>query len=440
MKSNRFHLAVLSAVLVLPACSGGGGTAPAATGSAPAASGAAPAAQSASKGPVTIEFARGTDTSGEVVKSIERFNKSHTDIQVKYVELPSVPNEQLTRYTTWFNSKSKTPDLLLMDVTWPKMFASAGWIAPIDEYVNADYLKQFYPAAVDVAKIDGKQYGIQGWMDVGMLYYRKDLLDKYNQKVPTTWSELEKVASEILKQEKDPNLTGYVFQGAKIEGATINWLEYLWGAGGDVFDASKKIKVDTPQGTTAMKQMHSLVHQSKVSPVSVATSNPNDNQIVFGNGNSIFMRAWPNAYAGLKETKAAGKYDVTSMPKFEGGESHGSTGGWVYAINSSSEHKKEAAEVMKFFMSDAEQKSLLLNAGSIPTNRKALTDPEVISKEPVIQKIQAFMENAKSRPALRAYEQFSRAMQTEINLVLNGQKDPEQAIKDAQKEIDKIKE
>ncbi|MFH5183892.1 ABC transporter substrate-binding protein [Paenibacillus sp. TAB 01] len=433
MSRKRFLAALLGTAMILPACSGGG-----ADGSSTAASGSDNPAKT--KGPVTIEFAAGLDSSGEMAKSIDRFNKAHSDIQIKYVELPQVPNEQLTRYTTWFNSKSKTPDLLLTDVTWPKMFASAGWIAPIDEYVDAEYLKQFYPAAVDVAKIDGKQYGIQGWVDVGMIYYRKDLLEKYNQQVPKTWDELEKVSQEILKKENDPNLVGYVFQGAKIEGATINWLEFLWSNGGDVFDANGKIKVDTPKAIQAMKKMYDLVQTSKVSPVSVATSSPNDNQIVFGNGNAIFMRNWPNSFASLKETKVNGKYDVMPIPQFEGGKSQPSTGGWVYAINSSSEHKKEAAEVMKFFLSDAEQKSLVIQTSKIATNRKALADPEVASKQPISIKAQSLLETAKSRPALRAYEQFSRAMQTQINLALNGQKDPEQAMKDAQKEIDKIKE
>jgi multiple sugar transport system substrate-binding protein len=433
MNRKRFLAAVLGTAMIIPACSGGGGD------SKPVGT-VGTDTQNKPKAPVTIEFSAGLDASGEFTRSIERFNKSHTDIQVKYVELPQVPNEQLTRYTTWFNSKSKTPDLLMTDVIWPKMFASAGWIAPIDEYVDANYLKQFYPAAVDVAKIDGKQYGIQGWIDVGMVYYRKDLLEKYNQKIPKTWDEMEQVAQEILKKENDPNLVGYVFQGAKIEGATINWLEFLWSNGGDVFDANGKIKVDTPKAIEAMKKMHGLVHTSKVSPVSVATSNPNDNQIVFGNGNAIFMRNWPNTFTSLKETKVSGKYDVMPIPQFDGGKSQPSTGGWVYAINSSSEHKKEAAEVMKFFLSDAEQKSMVLQTSKIATNRKALADPEVASKQPITTKAQGLLESAKSRPALRAYEQFSRAMQTEINLVLNGQKDPEQAMKDAQKEIDKIKE
>jgi multiple sugar transport system substrate-binding protein len=392
--------------------------------------------ESASDGPVVIEFSAGLDATGEMEKSIARFNETHEDIQIKYIEMPQVPNEQLTRYSTWFNSKSKTPDLFMMDVIWPNMFASAGWLAPLDEYVDEEYLKRFWPAASEVAQVDGKQYGIQAYMDVGMIYYRKDLLEKYKQPVPKTWDELASVSKEILDKENNPNLTGYVFQGAKIEGATINWLEFLWGLGGDVFDSNGDIKVDTEKSIEALETMHRLVYEDKVSPVSVSTSNPNDNNIVFSSGNAIFMRHWPGGWSNLLETKVEGKYDVALVPHSEGFESHPSTGGWVYGINSQSKYKKEAWEVMKFFLSEEEQKSGAINASRIPSVKSVFDDKEVTDSNPIFERLPAFLEQAKSRPALRAYETFSRAVQTQVNLVLSGEKDAESAMKDAQKEID----
>lgn len=426
----------LAITLVLSACSSSGGGVTTTSRQSPATNGGSVSP----KEPVTIEFATGADSTGEKKRSIDRFNQSHKDIQIKYVELPQVPNDQLTRYSTWFNSKSSTPDLLMTDVTWPKMFAAAGWITPLDEFVDKDYLSRFFPSAVDVANIDGKHYGIEGNIDVGLMYYRKDLLEKYGQQLPKTWKEMENVSKIILQKENDPNLVGYVFQGAKIEGATINWLEFLWGLGGDINDSSGKIKVDTPQGIEAMKTMDSLVHGSKISPVSVANSSPNDNAIVFGNGNAIFMRNWPNQYSNLASTKSKDKYDVAPIPYSDGFASHASTGGWVYAINSNSKHKKEAFEAMKFFLSDEEQKSAAMNSSMIPSVRKVFDDSDLVAKQPIFKKLPQFLESAKSRPALRSYEQFSRALQTQVNLVLNGQKSSEQGMKDAQAEIDKIKE
>ncbi|MFD2672245.1 ABC transporter substrate-binding protein [Marinicrinis sediminis] len=428
-------LSVLALMLVLSACSGGNNNQQG-NGQNDGNDGN----DGGSKETVTIELAAGADGSKQRDAAIERFNETHTDIQIKYVELPSVPNEQLTRYSTWFNSHSETPDLFLMDVTWPKMFASAGWIAPLDEYLDDDFKERFWPAALEVAQMDGKQYGVQSYMDVGALYYRTDLLEKYGHEVPTTWTELEEISKDIIAQENNPNLVGYVFQGAKIEGATLNWLEFFWGNGGEVMDEEGNIRVDSPEGIEAMRTMQGLVHESGISPVSVATSNPNDNKIVFGNGNAIFMRNWPSFYEVMKDEVVKGNYDVAPLPHHEGFEDHSSTGGWVYGINSNSEHKEEAAEVMKWFLSNEEQKDMAINGGVIPSVKAVVEDPAVIEAQPVFEKLTAILENAKSRPALRAYEQFSRALQTEVNLAMNNLKDAEQAMKDAQKEIDKIEQ
>lgn len=409
------------------------------TGCAPSKQGSSDksdASGSADKAPVTIEFATGKDASGELEKSIERFNNAHDKIKIKFVELPNVPNEQLTRYSTWFSSKSETPDVLMTDVTWPALFASAEWLAPIDEYADKSYLQRFWPAAVEVAKVGNKQYGIQGWMDVGVLYYRKDLLDKYNLPVPKTWEELVKESQLIIEKEGDPKLTGYVYQGAKIEGATINWLEQLWGRGGDIYDGNGKIKVDSDKGIEALRAMSDLISKDKVSPASVSTSNPNDNTIAFSGGNAIFMRNWPAAFAQLKGTKVEGKVGIAPIPHIQGAESHSSTGGWVYAVSNFSKHKKEAWEVIKHFLSDEEQKSMSINASKIPSVKSVFNDSEVKKAQPIFEQLPGIMEQAKSRPVIRNYEQFSRSIQTQVNLVLSGQKDAETGLHDAQKELD----
>ncbi len=76
------------------------------------------------------------------------------------------------------------------------------------------------------------------------------------------------------------------------------------------------------------------------------------------------------------------------------------------------------------------------NASKIPSVRKVFDDPELKKAQPIFEQLPAVMEKAKSRPVLRNYEQISRSVQTQVNLVLSGQKDPEAALRDAQKEID----
>ncbi|HLQ82516.1 MAG TPA: ABC transporter substrate-binding protein [Pseudogracilibacillus sp.] len=388
--------------------------------------------------PVIIEFAH-HDSTGETEEKVKRFNKENDDIQIKFVELPATPTDKFNKFSTWFNSESKTPDVLLIDITWPGMYAAADWIAPIDSYLEEeddDYLDRFWDVAVDAGQIDGKQYGIQGFIDVGLNYYRKDLLDKYDLDVPETWDEMIETTEKVRKEEGNDDLNGFIYQGDQIEGVVINFLEFLWGIGGEI-EVDGEIRVDTPEAIEALTLMQDLIYEEKVSPVSVATSNPDDNTNLYGNGETLFMRNWPSSDANLKKTDVEGKYDVTTLFHGEDAEeSYPSTGGWMPVINNFSEHKDEAWEVIKFYLSDEEQESLAINSSQFPTVESVYEMDDAIEAQPLLGDLSDMLENAKARPVLRNYEQFSRALQKEINLVLNNEKTPEEAVKDAQKDID----
>lgn len=71
-------------------------------------------------------------------------------------------------------------------------------------------------------------------MDIGMLYYRTDLVKKYG--VPPKYqTKMEHMAKEILAHEARRGMQyGYLMAGKKIEAVVDEWLEFVWGAGGDI--------------------------------------------------------------------------------------------------------------------------------------------------------------------------------------------------------------
>jgi ABC-type glycerol-3-phosphate transport system substrate-binding protein len=89
-RSNLLALTVVMLLtLVLSACGGGGKDAVQKnTENESTQSSKSPESATKKADPVVIEFATGTDASGALLKSIERFNASRQDIQIKYVEMP----------------------------------------------------------------------------------------------------------------------------------------------------------------------------------------------------------------------------------------------------------------------------------------------------------------------------------------------------------------
>lgn len=394
---------------------------------------------SESDGVVTIEMA-GHDNQDYNETKVKRFNDNHDDIQIEYNEMVPGSDDQFTQFSTWLSSENETPDILMVDAQWPSQFAASEWITPIDEYIEGeddDYLDRFWDAAVDVGEYEDELYGIQARMDVGMMYYREDLLDKHDQDVPETWEEVIKVSKAIQKEENNDDLDGYLFQGDQIEGATINWLENLWGLGAEVQDDEENLVVNTPEGVQALEKMQDLIYKDKISPVSVSTANPDENNKVFGQGDAIFQRNWTFAFESLDKTEVEGKYGVANIPHFEGEEGHPNNGDRLFTINAFSEHKDEAWEAIKYFLSDEEQALMVSEAGYIPAVQSVANDPEVQKDQPILADMQEILENSKNRPSIRNYEEFSQIMQPQINAVLSNEDvNPEEALDTAQQEID----
>ena len=192
---------------------------------------------STTSGPVTMQYAALVDNTGEQTTEISKFNQMNAGkINVQYVQLPQVATDQYSKFVTAFQSQSPTPDVVHVDVTWPAQFATPGWLAPLDQYVSNSYLGQFWPSAASLGKINGHIYGIQRYMDIGMLYYRTDLVQKYGGGTPPqTRDDIQAMATKILAGEAGNGIKyGYLLPGKKIEVIVDEWLEFIWGAGGDI--------------------------------------------------------------------------------------------------------------------------------------------------------------------------------------------------------------
>ncbi|MGB9614154.1 MAG: extracellular solute-binding protein, partial [Fervidobacterium sp.] len=149
-----------------------------------------------------------TMTAGAVGKELEvlyaqldRFMKANPDIKVSVMPMPNSSTERHDLYVTYLASGEKEPTVLMLDVIWPAEFAT--YLE--DLTADKDYfeLNNFLPGTVKAATVNGKIVAVPWFTDAGMLYYRKDLLEKYGFKnPPQTWDELVKIAKTITAKEK----------------------------------------------------------------------------------------------------------------------------------------------------------------------------------------------------------------------------------------------
>lgn len=394
---------------------------------------------SSSKGQVEITFAALADNTGEQDKEIAAFNAQFAGkIHVTYQSLPTVATDQYNKFVTAFTSQSPTPDVVHIDVTWPAQFATPGWLAPIDSYVTTSYLQQFWPSAGTVAKVNGKLYGIQRYMDIGMFYYRTDLVQKYGGTAPTTRDAMVAMAQAIVAGEAANGVTsGYLLPGKKIEAIVDEWLEMLWGDGGTI-GTPGALQLTGATQVSALQFMQDLIYKLKLAPAGTNTYAPTDILTQFQQGKAPFMRNWTFAYALASDptkSQVAGKFAVAPTLATTGNSGHGCTGGWVLAINQFSQHKDEAWQFIDFMLSQPTQKGLAVNAGLISSRPDVVNDPAVQAKIAYFSQLQSILNTGFNRPALVHYNQFTTPLQAAINSVLSNQMAPADALNSVQSQV-----
>ena len=110
---------------------------------------------------------------------------------------------------------------------------------------------QHFPAIIQANTVGGHLLALPWFTDAGLLYYRRDLLQKYGRTVPATWQELTETAKVVQDGERkagNARMWGYVFQGRAYEGLTCNALEWVDSfGGGTIVDAQGKVTINNPK-------------------------------------------------------------------------------------------------------------------------------------------------------------------------------------------------
>ena len=263
----------------------GGGGAPEGGGTS------APAADFTKQG--DIELWTGKDTSGNLPKLIKQFNDSHPNGKVTLHELPDEADQQQQQMIQ--NTQIKNPKMAVLnvDVVWTAQFAANSYVEalPPDLFPTDGMLK----ATVDSATYFDKLYAYPRTSNGGLLFYRKDLLDKYSLEVPTTFDEMKAACDKIIAGEKNSKLACFAGQYNKYEGLTVNFDEAVHGAGGVIVGDDGKPNVATPEATLGLQTLTDWFKDGYI-PKAAITWTEEEGRKAFQDGELVFHRNWPYVY------------------------------------------------------------------------------------------------------------------------------------------------
>jgi trehalose/maltose transport system substrate-binding protein len=363
---------------------------------------------------------------------------------VNVLQVPNEPGDRLALYQQQLAAGSSDVDVFMIDVVWPGLIGAH--LLDLSRLVPASELSAHFPAMVQNNVFNGKLVGIPWFTDAGVLYSRRDLLEKYGfHAPPRTWDELAAMAKKIQDGERaaHPLFQGFVFQGKNYEGLTCDALEWLTSfGGGTIIDANGKITINNPQTTAMLKAVQGWI--GTIAPEAVTTYAEEEARNVWQAGNAAFMRNWPYAYAlGQAEGSVIkGKITVSALPAGASGHGASTLGGWQLAVNGKSKHAKEAVELIRYLAGPEEEKRRAIQGSFSPTISSLYKDPDVLKAVPFFGSLYDVFVNAVARPATvtkAKYNQVSSAFANAVYSVLVKKQTPEEAVSALQSQLARVK-
>lgn len=356
---------------------------------------------------------------------LDRFEQE-TGNTVTIVPMPSSTTDQFGQYRLWLAAGNTDIDVYQTDVIWAPQLA--------DQFLDlteaaSDIVGDHFPSIIESQTVDGRLVALPAFTDAPALYYRTDLLEKYGKSVPTTWSELEATAKEIMDAERAAGaseLWGFVFQGNAYEGLTCDALEWVKSnGGGQIVEADGTISINNPQAAAAIDRAAGWV--GTIAPEGVLGYMEEESRGVWQLGNAVFMRNWPYAYAlgNGDDSAVKGKFDVAPLPAGdgEGAGSAATLGGWNVAVSKYSQHPDEAIALAKFLASTEVQKERAIKQSNLPTIPSLYEDADVLAASPFMANWKAIFEQAVPRPSAPTktdYNEVSSLFWSAVHNTLSG--------------------
>jgi len=413
-------LAVLAMTLVLALAAGCGDDDDAGGGGGTPAPDAEKVGEAKAEGDVT--WCIGKDTTGAFKTVVENFNKENPKANAELLELPTAADEQRRLQIQRLRAESPECDVLGMDIIWTAEYAAQGWLQDVTDAVEARK-DEFIPSTIETALYDGKYWAIPFNTNAGFIYWRTD---EAGEQPPESWQAM------YESGQKD---NGVVYQGARYEGLTVNFLELLYSAGGNVVnDDATEATADSQETRDVLSFMQKGIDDGAV-PKAVTTYMEEESRRAFESGNGTFMRNWPYAYALGKESKIADDFAVTTFPKYGENEGAGVLGGYNLAISAYSENP-EGALAFAEFATSPEAQVIQASKASLPAVlTDVYDDPAVTKALPFAAELRDAVSQAKPRPVTPVYPQVSEAIYNNVFAVLQGDMSPDEAATKMNEEI-----
>jgi multiple sugar transport system substrate-binding protein len=359
-------------------------------------------------GPLVILSGKDDSSGGQRQVLLDQWNALHPANPARIEELPAQADAQHSEMVARAQSGRHPVDIYNLDVTAIAEFAHAGYLRPLS-VADAD-TAGFLPAPLATCRYAEKLWALPFNSDAGLLFYRTDLVPR----PPTSMTALnDDIAAAFSTGQRagDPRLVaGYAGQLADYEGLTVNALEAIWAAGGDVVDAAGHVVIDSPQARAGLRWLATGL--APASPQAIlpgsASFDESASTAAFADHQVLFLRMWPRAYRTLQGAATTGPTPAGPPPFGVGGLPGPSVlGGQDLAVAHGTPRPRAAQALIEFLTSERSQQILFERGGFAATREVVYHDAAVIDEYRYAPVLLDALRAARPRPVTPHYARFS---------------------------------
>lgn len=385
---------------------------------------------------------------GPITKIIDQyasdFNKENPSYKVVPVYAGTYQETIVKALTAHKSGKPPAAGILLSTDTFT--LADEDAIVPIDNFVKTDedraWLKSFFPAFMLNGQFGGKTWGVPFQRSTVVMYWNKDLFKEAGldpNKPPQNWKELVSMGQKLTKKDANGNVTQWgvqvpssgfpywLFQGFSTQNGAI-----LANAEGN------EVKYDDPKVIEALQFWVDLSRKYGIHPPGI---------VEWGTTPRDFMERkaaiiWTTT-GNLTNIRSNAKFDfgVAMLP--EGVRRGSPTGGGNFFIfkKASSAEQEGAFKFAKWLTQPARAAKWSIDTGYVAVSPASYDTPELkkyTSEFPPALVARDQLPFAVAELSTHDNQRVTKALNDGLQAALTGKKTPEQAMKDAQAEANRL--
>jgi multiple sugar transport system substrate-binding protein len=270
------------------------------------------------------------------------FRAPHPELNAHYDTLPAAPYDLISSHTKYAPAQFRL-------------------LAPLDAYAHALDLAGFAKPLLELARVDGRLYGLPRTVDFKLLHYRTDLMDA----PPETWDDLCRTARRISTGGK----FGFVFCG-RDSGLLGIFYELAEMAGAKIFTAGQAPDVIQAGASWALETLRDLYRHA--SPQELTGWHYAEVHRFFLEGSAAMVCDWPAYYSSYRkgrDSKVKKRFALARMPAGPVGR-RAYSGCHTFALTPMGIRKPAAVELLRF-LTAPEQQLLEAGQGAIPARTAA---------------------------------------------------------------------